>query len=478
MRRLAALGLLLSAASVQAGPGRHLRYAESSDRLIYAFVFGSADTCRVIRRPSAPQRPLEFYLRRTPGANYRGAPGDSIIQEFNFGSVHRPVHIAPTNDGRHLVTFANRAPGGSKPRQDRILLLEEGSDFEPLDYGELPVAGQPEWPEIPRALAKGKPTLADSGVWSYAFLVEETGTGRLLVARQSEGGQAAVKEMICFAVQVPHGKVELPGPKELTRLLKHTEPLYRAGAAWALGVRGNRSSAVALKAALGGVKSGPARAAVARALVRCGDKSGRRALRSLLGDEKDAPARAAAARAIAQLPPERADSDALASALADASEETSGLAGIALARLGRPGLGALVRASRSSSSDLRKRAARVLGRMGDPDAERRLLAMARDAEVQTAVAIALTAPPRTILPQHHADFARALEACGRAKNRKAARRLSTLAAHARIHHEKVLKALVDLAPLEPRAIWSLSKLTGQKLETPEDCRAWWQRQQR
>jgi hypothetical protein len=476
MRRLAAVGLLF-AASVQAGPGRHLRYAESSDRLVYAFVFGSTDTCRVIRRPSAPQRPLEFYLRRPPGANFRGAPGDSILKEFNFGSVHRPVHIVPTNDGKHLVTFANRASDGSRPKQDRILILEEGSDFEPLDYGELPVAGRPEWPELSRALAKARPTVAESGVWSYGFLVEEMYSGRLLVARQSEGGENAVKEMVCFAIRPPDGRVELPEPKELTRLLKHAEPLYRAGAAWALGARAERSAGTALKAALGGLKSGPARAVVARALVRCGDKSGRRTLRGLLGEEKDPPARAAAALAIAQLPPERADADALAAALADKSGETSGWAGIALARLGRGGLGALVRASRSSSSDLRKRAARVLGRMDVSDAERRLLAMARDAEVQTTVAIALTAPPRTILPQHHAEFARALEACARAKNRKAARRLSTLAAHARIHHEKVLKALVDLAPIEPKAIWSLSKLTGKKLETPEECRAWWETQQ-
>jgi HEAT repeat protein len=454
-----------------------LRYAESSDRLIYAFVFGSSDTCRVIRRPSTPQRPLEFFLRRPPGASFRGASGDSIIKEFTFGSVHRPVHIVPSNDGKHLVTFANRAPDGSRPRQDRILVLEEGSDFEPLDYGGLPVAERPEWPRLPRALARARPTLAESGVWSYGFLVEETYDGALLVARQSEGGENAVKEMVCFAIRMPNGKVELPTQKELTRLLKHAEPLYRAGAAWALGARGDRSAVPALKAALGGLKSGPARAVVARAMVRCGDKSGRRVLRSLLGDEKDPPARAAAALAIAQLPPDRTDADALASTLADESDETWGLAGVALARLGRAGLGALIRSSRSSRVDLRKRAARVLGRMDEPDAERRLLAMARDTAVQTAVAIALTAPPRTILPQHHEDFARALEACGRARNQTAARRLSTLAAHARIHHEKVLKALVDLASFEPKAIWSLSKLTGSKLETPEDCRTWWQSQQ-
>ena len=53
------------------------------------------------------------------------------------------------------------------------------------------------------------------------------------------------------------------------------------------------------------------------------------------------------------------------------------------------------------------------------------------------------------------------------------RRLSILAAHARIHHEKVLKALVDLAAVQTKAIWSLNKLLRKQFKTADDCRQWW-----
>ena len=54
--------------------------------------------------------------------------------------------------------------------------------------------------------------------------------------------------------------------------------------------------------------------------------------------------------------------------------------------------------------------------VSDADAaEKRLLGLARDTEplVQLAAAVALTNPPRAILPEHHGEFARALMACRR-----------------------------------------------------------------
>ena len=66
-----------------------------------------------------------------------------------------------------------------------------------------------------------------------------------------------------------------------------------------------------------------------------------------------------------------------------------------------------------------------------------------------------------------------VDACRKSRNQRPAYLLCVLAAHARIHHEKVLKALVDLAAFEKKAIWSLAKLTKEKLETPEDCKRWW-----
>ena len=51
--------------------------------------------------------------------------------------------------------------------------------------------------------------------------------------------------------------------------------------------------------------------------------------------------------------------------------------------------------------------------------------------------------------------------------------LCVLAAQARIRHEKVLEALVELADFQDKAIWALAKLTKHKLETPEDCKRWW-----
>jgi HEAT repeat protein len=126
---------------------------------------------------------------------------------------------------------------------------------------------------------------------------------------------------------------------------------------------------------------------------------------------------------------------------------------------------------------MRAAAAEVLARVDDVRAEERLLALVRDgdARVQTAAAVALTNPPRAIFPRNHPEFGKALDACRRAKSERAARRLSVLAAHARIEHDDVLAALVALAPVEEKAIWALAHLTHEKLETPADCQAWWKR---
>jgi HEAT repeat protein len=474
--RTAALCVLL-AAGTAAAPGRHLRYAESADRLVYAFVFGHTDTCRVIRRAEAPRFDFVDLARRRWDAAYRGEPGDRIVAEFEFGRKGRPVHIVPTNDARYLVAFANRELDGSLPRLDRIRTLGKKLRPKPLDYSDLPRETVPPWPELTRALPtkrKEKAPVEAAPAPAYAYVTLEKSPGRILVVRQSEGPKKLLQEMVCFAVDVEKARIALPEEDELTWLLERPEPAARAGAAWALGRSEMARHAPLLKRALTATTLGAARVEIARAIVRCGDPDGRRTLHALLGAERDVSARRGAAWALVQAP-DPSDAGPLAYALADTDDATADLVALALVRLGKPGFAALMRASRSSRSDVRAATARALARLDDPGAENRVLALARegDAQVQTAAAFALTSPPRAILPRNHGDFARALDACRMKRNQKAARRLSILAGHAKIAHERVLKALVDLAGSEPKAIWSLARITGAKLETPEECRAWW-----
>ncbi|NJN14101.1 MAG: hypothetical protein HC813_00050, partial [Planctomycetes bacterium] len=138
-------------------------------------------------------------------------------------------------------------------------------------------------------------------------------------------------------------------------------------------------------------------------------------------------------------------------------------------------LSTLDRSARSSRAEARVAAAPVLGHLEEAGAELRLLRMVGDSEdaVQMAAAVALTSPPRAILEENLPEFARALDATRTRRNRKAAYRLSLLAAHAKIDHEKVLKALVDLAAFHEQAIASLAHLTGAPLENAEACRKWW-----
>ena len=460
--RTAALCVLL-AAGTAAAPGRHLRYAESANRLVYAFVFGHTDTCRVFRRAEAPRFDFVDLARRRWDAAYRGEPGDRIVAEFDFGSRARPVHIVPTNDARYLVAFANRELDGSLPRLDRIRTLGKKLRPKPLDYSDLPRETVPPWPELARVLpTKAKAAVETAPAPAYAYVTFEKSPGHILVVRQTEGPDDLLQEMICFAVDVEKARIALPEEDELE------------GAAWALGQSEMARHAPLLKRALTATTLGVARVEIARAIVRCGDPDGRRTLHALLGAERDVSARRGAARALVQAP-DPSDADPLAYALADRDDVTADLVALALVRLGKPGASALMRASRSSRSEVRAATARALARLDDPAAENRVLALAResDAMVQTAAAFALTSPPRAICPQNHGDFGRALEACRMKRNQKAARRLSILAGHAKIAHERVLKALVDLAATEPKAIWSLARITGEKLETAEECRGWW-----
>ena len=457
---------------MRAGPGRHIRYAESGNRLIFAFVFGSKDTCRVIRRPHPPRFKLEDLLRRGYGAGYKGVNGEKLLAEFNFGRGGRPVHIVPTDEGKHLVTFANRAPSGGWPEQDRVLFLDGTGYKENISYDGMPGDKRPEWPELGRVLAAAKPVERNPTPLSYAFLSRQSSPARILIARHSEN-EVFATEMVCFVVTLPGGEAKLPEETELLSMLQSNEPLFRAGAAWALGKIGKPAHVAAIKGALTRTTDGASRVVIATALVHCGNNDARKTLRAVLTEEKSAGPRRAAALALARLKPHASDATALATAAADVDADTAELAGIALARLGDKAVPALVRVSRSAKPEVRAAIARTLGRIGAASAEKRLLAIARDSDptVRLAAAVALTNPPRAILPEHHADFARALMACRR--HAKASRRLSILAAHARIHHEKVLKALIDISGDQAKAIWSLNKLLRKDFKSAKDCKAWW-----
>jgi hypothetical protein len=461
--------LLLSLASLAIGaPGRNLDYAESTDRLVYAFLFGHTDTCRVIRRGAAPRYDFPTLARRRLGPSWKGEEGEVVLAEFVFGSG-RPLHVVPMNDGRLLVSFLNRAPEGGWPAQDRVYDLVEKGYSETIDYGALPPEAPPRWPEPDRVLPHRRPDAPPPPQLTYAFLEREISPGRLLVARQSEGEGGVVLEIRAFAVDAAGRKASLPSREELLPLLDDPEELLVAGAAWALGVDGAREAAAKLKAAR--VASGPGRAAVAQALVRCGDDAGRRTLRALLG-EADPAGRRAAALALAELPPSGLDADALAEAADDADPATAELVGIALARIGSPARNALLRISRSSRPGKRAAAARVLGSIGGAAEEERLLALACDPEVQAEAARALTRPPREIAKENRAAFAKALLACARSRNEEAARRLSMLAYQAHVDDDATIAALVECTPVTAKAIWALNKLEGTDFATADDCKRW------
>jgi hypothetical protein len=466
VRRAAVLLALVSAAA--ATPGRNADYAESTDRLVYAFVFGHTDTCRVIRRPTVPALDFPTLARRPWGAAFRGDEGDVLLAEFDLGSG-RPLHMLPLDDGKLLLAFVNRAPEGGWPKEDRVYDLVEKGYSEVIDYGALPPEVPPRWPDPPHALPPREREPQAPPAYNYAFLCREVSPGRVLVARQSEGDGGIIAEIRAFAVDAASRKAVLPRRDELLALLTDPEQLYAAGAAWALGLDGTRDLVPRLKAAQ--VVSASAKAAVAEAVVRCGDETGRRTLRALLG-EADPVGRRAAAAALAELPPVSVDADALAEAAADPDPGTAELVGIALARLGAGGRNALLKLSRASKTEKRVAAARILGRVGGVEEEERLLALVCDPEVQTEAARALTRPPREIAKENHAAFAKALLACAKAVNHEAARRLSILTWQAHVDDDATLAALVECTPVAPRAIWALNKLAGTHFVTADDCKRW------
>ena len=468
----AIVSVALLAAVVSSEPRRDIGYAESSDRLIYAFVFGSKDTCRVVRRTGKPAFERGQRPRRRLGANWMGLPNEKLLGEFQFGRRGRPVHIALSNDGAYVIAFANRG-GPGWPREDSIWTVGEGKGVDPLAYDELATPPRPAWPELRRRLADPKPEKPDKSAWNYAFVTREATPGRILVARQSDNADGAVSEMTCFVVDAVDADAKLPSQAELLRLLRDKEPLFRAGAAMQLGLVGDRKALPPLKKALPQAKQPSARTAIATALVRCGDRSARKTLRSLLAPELGASRMAA--RAFATLPPDARDADTLAATVGRLDDRASLHVSMALARIGGPAVRALRSASRNKDPAIRSRVAVILGRIDDQGAERMLLKMVgdREAKVRMAAARALTSPPREIDAKNYRDFARALDAAGRTETKSAALRLATLAMHARIDDEAVLEALVDLTTFHPRAIRALESITGEKLFTSDDWKRWW-----
>jgi hypothetical protein len=464
VRRLLALVLLAGASA--AVPGRQIRYAESTDRLVYAFVFGHKDTCRIIRRPQLPP-----FDQRGPGRRFRddwkGGAGEKLLGEFSFGRRGRPLHIALTNDGEFVLAFANRA-GPMPPQQDARWRIKD-ADHLLLEYTGLPGFPEPEWPKLERALADPKRLPKDESVMSYAFVSREVAPGRLLVGRHSEGEGDVLKELTCFAVDVLKSEARLPARAELIGLLSDKEPLFRAGAARHLGLAKDRKALAELKLALQRTQQGAARVTIAAAIARCGDKSGRKTLRALLATEPTA------AYELALLEPDNRDLDSLAAMLPKLEGRTALHAAVALARIGDRAGRAMMPLIRSRNPETRARAIVVLGHIDNAAAERTVLRMVGDSDemVRKTAAKALTSPPRKILESNYPAFAKALEDAGKTETKSAAHRLATLAMHAELKDEKILGALVELTRFHRQASKALRKLTGLKLETSDDWQRWW-----
>ena len=464
--------VLLLAAVAVGQPRRDIRYAESTDRLIYAFVFGSKDTCRIIRRTGPPPFERGKAPRRRLGIEWRGLPGEKIIGEFSFGRRGRPLHVVVSNDGKFVGAFANRASAGA-PTDDAVWVVGAKARSMRLDYAEsLPSFTEPAWPKLDRALMEAKPIAPDEAMLSFAFVSEEVAPGRLLVGRQSEDAAGNLSEMTCFVVELGGAEAKPPARAELMQLLDNEEPLFRAGAARLLGSAEDRKAIPALKKALQRSKQAAARVTIAEALVRCGDAGGRRAIRSLLAPEHGASR--AAARALATLPPNSRDADALADSIERLDGRSALYASIALARIGAPALRALTGMTRARKPESRVAATVILGYIDDRKAEEKLLKMVGDTDeaVRKSAAKALTNPPRVILEANYKWFAKALLAAGRTETKSAAKRLATLAMHAKIKDDAVLDALVDLTTFHPRAIVALQRLTGEKFETSDDWKRW------
>ena len=485
MRHVARLAVWGLVGVASAAPGRHIDYAESPDRLVFAFVYGSQDHCKVVRRRVRPRIELEQILQRPPRAAYRLAPDEKLVAHFSFGGRGRPVHIVPSNDARYLVAFANRAPRGAKPAQDAVWHLREKNYAPRVEYAFDVESAVKEYPKLSRALrpAKDKP-LPRVDAANYAFL-SRIRDDLMLVARRSENRDGFVGEIVGFSINLKTQVADVALATDALAWLLDPEPLWRAAGAWALARRPDEKHAGALRTALGSTRDPVARAHIAGALLACGDGNGRKALSSLLSDA-DPNARRVAAFALLRAGARTSDVDALAACVARSATAEKGSAAAvageiaqrALAHAGASGVRALIKASRSDDPTVRARLARALGRVDGADAERRLLALGRDDDdsVLRAVAIALTAPPRRLLAEHAASFARVIDNARKRKHEVAGRRLAVLAAHAKLQHKRVLAALVALATVNERAIWALNKLTGQDLKTARAYQDWWKRQ--
>jgi len=473
VKRRIVCSLALVAVAAALPPRRDIRYAESTDRLVYAFVFGHKDTCRVIRRTGPPPFERGRGPGRRMGIEWKGLPGEKVLGEFSFGRRGRPLHVVVSNDGKTVLAFANRA-GPGVPDDDAVWKVAGESKAERLDYDEaLPEFDEPSWPVLSRALAEAKPVAPDKSNMSYAFVTEEVAPGRILVGRHSEDTAGNFAELTCFVVDLRKAEALPPSRAELIKLLNHDEPLFRAGAARLLGDDKDRKALADLKRALQRSMQAAARVTIAEAIVRCGDGSARKTLRVLLAPEHGGSR--AAARALALLPPDSRDADALADALGRLGDREALYAAMALARLGGPGVRALGSATRARKPETRVAAARILGHMDNRKAEEVLLRMVGDTDVSVrkAAAKALTSPPRAIFEANYKYFAKAIRAVLRTETKSAAHRMATLAMHAQIKDDAVLGALVDLTTFHPRAIAALRSLTGEKLETSDDWKRWW-----
>ncbi len=441
--------------------------------MVFAFVYGSKDTCRVVKRRSVPKVSLEQYLRRPPRAGYGLAPDEQDVAKFDFGGRGRPVHLVPSDDAKYLIAFANRAPRGTKPEQDAIWHLGENQYAPRVEYEfalDQKVAGYPKLERELRA-RKSKPLPRVESA-NYAF-VSRGRAGVMLVARRSENRDGYVGEIVGFAIDLATQKATVASPAEARTWLRDGEPLWQAAGAWVLARSADRAHIPALKGALAAAGDAMARVHVAGALLACGDEGARKILgAALVGD--DANARRVAALALLRAKPKPGDTDRLAACLTGGDATAAEIAQRALAHAGASGVRALIKASRATDPKARAKIARALATVDGADAERRLLALGRepDADILRAVAIGLTAPPRTILPDHVAAFAKVLHNAARLKHAVAARRLSVLAAHAKLNDRRVWAELIELTELSEKALWALNKLTGKDLKTKKEAKAW------
>lgn len=154
--------------------------------------------------------------------------------------------------------------------------------------------------------------------------------------------------------------------KEVVPLLRDTDPAMRAVAAEALGEMKSPRTGAALVAALTD-RVTPVRLAAVRALSDLRERSAIPALEGMVVNDPDAEIRRSAAGALGELSAARS-LDPLARALSDRDPDVQRQAAEAIGNLDEISKAppALVRAAASPDRELRRRAIRTLGRIGDP----------------------------------------------------------------------------------------------------------------